>query len=110
MASRGNEPLNAAQRPQEIVQESRGLREFLIRKTKVEPSTLTVERIYNHSHELLVLVTDFDLVGGCRADKGDTLKASYSHVVSPFTRTTIGTEISHKLSTKDTVSIGGWTR
>ncbi|EFJ22200.1 hypothetical protein SELMODRAFT_267998 [Selaginella moellendorffii] len=42
------------------------------------------------------------------ADKGDTLKASYSHVLSPFTRTTVGAEISHKLSTKaNTFSIGG---
>ncbi|KAJ7530814.1 hypothetical protein O6H91_14G020500 [Diphasiastrum complanatum] len=41
-------------------------------------------------------------------DKGDIIKATYSHTVSPLTRTTVGAEIAHKLSTNEnTFTIGG---
>ncbi|KAJ7522715.1 hypothetical protein O6H91_18G024000 [Diphasiastrum complanatum] len=41
-------------------------------------------------------------------DKGDILRASYSHTVSPLTRSSVGAEIAHKLSTNDNVfAIGG---
>jgi voltage-dependent anion channel protein 2 len=44
----------------------------------------------------------------CRADKGDTLKASYLHTVSPVSRTTVAAEIAHKISkNENTFTVGG---
>lgn len=44
----------------------------------------------------------------CRADKFDTIKASYLHNVSPATRTTIAVEIAHKFSKREnTFTVGG---
>jgi voltage-dependent anion channel protein 2 len=42
------------------------------------------------------------------ADKGDTLKASYLHTVSPVSRTTVAAEIAHKISkNENTFTVGG---
>jgi voltage-dependent anion channel protein 2 len=42
------------------------------------------------------------------ADKGDTLKASYLHTVSPTSRTTVAAEIAHKISkNENTFTVGG---
>ncbi len=44
----------------------------------------------------------------CRADKGDTLKASYLHTVSPVSRTTVAAEIAHKISKNENIfTVGG---
>ncbi|CAM6046127.1 unnamed protein product [Sphagnum compactum] len=41
-------------------------------------------------------------------DKGDTLKASYLHTVSPTSRTTVAAEIAHKISkNENTFTVGG---
>lgn len=43
-----------------------------------------------------------------RADKGDLLKASYLHTVSPTTKTTVAAEIAHKISrNENTFTVGG---
>lgn len=36
-----------------------------------------------------------------RNDKGDTLAASYYHIVNPFVNTSVGAEISHRFSSND---------
>jgi voltage-dependent anion channel protein 2 len=42
------------------------------------------------------------------ADKGDTVKASYLHTVSPTSRTTVAAEIAHKISkNENTFTVGG---
>ncbi|KAH8950744.1 hypothetical protein BDL97_10G101200 [Sphagnum fallax] len=42
------------------------------------------------------------------ADKGDLLKASYLHTVSPTTKTTVAAEIAHKISkNENTFTVGG---
>ncbi|CAK9195269.1 unnamed protein product [Sphagnum troendelagicum] len=42
------------------------------------------------------------------ADKGDTLKASYLHTVSPVSRTTVAAEIAHKISKNENIfTVGG---
>lgn len=42
-----------------------------------------------------------------RNDKGDTLRASYYHTVSPLTNTAVGAELSHSFSSNDnTLTIG----
>ncbi|EFJ12979.1 hypothetical protein SELMODRAFT_156847 [Selaginella moellendorffii] len=41
-------------------------------------------------------------------DKGDTVKVSYSHTVSPLTKATVGAEVVHSISKKlNTFTIGG---
>jgi voltage-dependent anion channel protein 2 len=43
----------------------------------------------------------------CRTGKGDTLKASYLHIVSPLKKTVVGAEISHSFSrNKNMFTIG----
>jgi voltage-dependent anion channel protein 2 len=44
----------------------------------------------------------------CRAEKGDLLKASYLHTVSPVSRTTVAAEIAHRFSkNENTFTVGG---
>lgn len=43
----------------------------------------------------------------CRNDKGNSLNASYYHMVNPFTNTAVGAEVTHNLSTKEnTLTLG----
>ncbi|ERN03790.1 hypothetical protein AMTRI_Chr05g74050 [Amborella trichopoda] len=52
--------------------------------------------------------TTSDLIAAATVnDKGNTLTASYYHTVSPLTRTSVGAELSHSLSTNEnTLTIG----
>jgi voltage-dependent anion channel protein 2 len=60
---------------------------------------------FRFSARKLMCVSAGDL---CRADKGDTLKASYLHTVSPTSRTTVAAEIAHKISkNENTFTVGG---
>lgn len=42
-----------------------------------------------------------------RNDKGDTLNASYYHIVNPLTNTSVGAEVAHSFSTNEnTITLG----
>jgi voltage-dependent anion channel protein 2 len=63
--------------------------------------------ITKYSAGLNVIKPDFN-ASLTLADKGDTLKASYLHTVSPVSRTTVAAEIVHKISkNENTFTVGG---
>ncbi|KAJ8632857.1 hypothetical protein MRB53_026193 [Persea americana] len=65
-----------------------------------------VELQYLHDHA--GISTSLDLIAALTLnDKGDTLRASYYHTVSPLTNTAVGAELSHSFSSNDnTLTIG----
>ncbi|KAL0431694.1 UNVERIFIED_CONTAM: Mitochondrial outer membrane protein porin of [Sesamum radiatum] len=52
--------------------------------------------------------TNADLIAALTLnDKGDTLSASYYHIVSPLTNTAVGAEVTHSISTNEnTITVG----
>ncbi|CAI9109628.1 OLC1v1009487C1 [Oldenlandia corymbosa var. corymbosa] len=52
--------------------------------------------------------TNADLIASLNwNDKGDTLSASYYHIVSPLTNTAVGAEVAHKFSSNEnTITVG----
>ncbi|PPS07234.1 hypothetical protein GOBAR_AA13412 [Gossypium barbadense] len=52
-------------------------------------------------------ITHSDLIASMTNDKGDTLTASYYHIVSPLTNTAVGAELTHSFSSNEnTLTIG----